>query len=75
MGKKLKNTTKQKHDVKLPVSGMFICDVCGCEHEISYKCEECSDKAYVNTYEDVFGDITSEWAYSGHVCCNCCNCH
>lgn len=52
----------------------FICDVCDCEHDMNYKCEKCSYKAYIDTYEDVFGDITSEWVCSGDVCGNCCNC-
>ncbi len=70
--------SKEEHSEALniaDVSGTFICDVCDCEHDMSYKCAKCSNKAYINTHEDVCGYITSEWAYSGDVCGNCCNCH
>lgn len=75
----MENKTSINHEngnsTKPLVSGTFICDVCDCEHEMNYKCVKCSGKAYINTHEDVFGDITSEWTYSGDVCGNCCNCH
>lgn len=53
----------------------FVCDLCNIKHDINYKCLNCSDKAYISTQEDVIGNITSEWVYSGDVCGNCCNCH
>lgn len=53
------------------VSSRFICDCCGDEWEIAFKCEKCSNRLEPILDEDGFEDVCEKF----DICGNCCDCH